>query len=44
MAKRVPIFECQECGKKFYSVKAAEKATWNGCPKCGGSDIAEPRK
>ena len=37
--KRVPLFECQECGKKFYSVKAAERASWNGCPKCNGMDI-----
>lgn len=34
-----PQFECLECGKKFYSVSAAEKASNDGCPKCGGSDI-----
>ena len=30
---------CQECGKKFRSVAAAERASRNGCPKCGGCDI-----
>ena len=34
-----PLFACQECGKKFKTVKAAEKAAWSGCPKCGGLDI-----
>lgn len=34
-----PLFECMECGKKFYTVAAAERATNHGCPKCGGSDI-----
>ena len=40
---RVPLFECMECGKKFYTVKAAERATFgsSGCPGCGGSDIEE---
>ncbi len=37
--KRVPLFECMECGKKFYSVYAAEQAVYKGCPKCNGSDI-----
>lgn len=32
---------CQECGKKFSTVKAAEKAASEGCPKCGGVDIDE---
>jgi len=34
-------FACMECGHKFKTVKAAEKASFgpNGCPKCGGSDI-----
>lgn len=32
-------FQCNECGKKFKTVKAAEKAMWNGCPKCNSSDI-----
>ena len=36
-----PLFQCLECGKKFYSVGAAERASFgdNGCPGCGGSDI-----
>jgi len=34
-----PEFECMECGKKFYTVKTAERASHNGCPKCGGVDI-----
>lgn len=32
-------WECMECGKKFRTIKAAEKATSVGCPKCGGCDI-----
>jgi hypothetical protein len=30
-----------ECGHKFRTVKAAERASFgpNGCPGCGGSDI-----
>lgn len=32
-------FACMECGKKFRTVMAAEKAQSVGCPKCGGSDI-----
>ena len=34
-------FYCQECGYKFRTVKAAERASFgvNGCPKCGGADI-----
>lgn len=40
-AAREPLFECQECGKKFYTEKAAERASFgdHGCPGCGGSDI-----
>jgi len=37
--KREAEWRCQECGKKFYSVAAAERASFNGCPKCGGVDI-----
>lgn len=32
-------FKCQECGKKFKTTAAAEKASNDGCPKCGGVDI-----
>lgn len=34
-------YTCLECGHKFKTVKAAEKAAFGdaGCPKCGGSDI-----
>jgi predicted nucleic acid-binding Zn ribbon protein len=32
-------FACQECGRKFKSTAAAEKASYNGFPKCGGTDI-----
>lgn len=39
MTKKEPLFECQECGKKFYTVATAERAAYNGCPGCGGSDI-----
>jgi len=40
-AKATSGFACQECGHKFRTVKAAEKAAFgdDGCPKCGGSDI-----
>lgn len=38
---RIPLFACQECGKKFYNAESANRAVFgdNGCPKCGGSDI-----
>ena len=39
MTKRMPEFECLECGKKFYHADAAQRASFNGCPKCGGVDI-----
>src|SRR5262249_20784568 len=32
-------FKCLECGRKFKTVRAAERASMNGCPKCGGVDI-----
>jgi hypothetical protein len=40
-AKKEPLFMCQECKKEFYTVKAAERASFGdgGCPGCGGSDI-----
>ena len=38
-AKRQADFICNECGKKFYTVKSAEKASYNGCPKCNSCDI-----
>ena len=39
--EKEPLFECQECGKKFYTTESAEKASTSdkGCPGCGGSDI-----
>ena len=33
------MFQCQECGKLFRSVGAAERAVNYGCPQCGGMDI-----
>ena len=33
------MFACLECGRKFRTAGAAEKASMNGCPKCGGVDI-----
>ena len=36
---RKALFICLECDRKFYSTRAAQKAAWNGCPGCGGSDI-----
>lgn len=32
-------FKCMECGRKFRTVAAAERAADRGCPKCGGVDI-----
>jgi len=34
-------WRCQECGRKFRSVRAAQRAAFGdeGCPGCGGSDI-----
>ncbi len=32
-------FACMECGRKFHTVTAAKKASYNGCPNCGGLDI-----
>lgn len=37
-------FYCQECGKRFRTVKAAEKAFSVGCPKCGGCDIDQGKR
>ena len=41
IADRNPRFVCLECGYKFKTLKAAERAAFgdSGCPKCGGSDI-----
>lgn len=33
------MFKCMECGRKFRTTKAAERAANNGCPGCGGVDI-----
>ncbi len=33
------VWTCLECGKKFKTLKAVEKASSVGCPKCGGVDI-----
>jgi predicted nucleic acid-binding Zn-ribbon protein len=34
------MFACLECGHKFKTTRAAERAmNGNGCPKCHGSDI-----
>lgn len=33
------MYACQECGRKFKTTKAAERASNDGCPKCGGVDI-----
>jgi rRNA maturation endonuclease Nob1 len=32
-------WRCLECNRTFKSVRAAERAAMNGCPKCGGVDI-----
>jgi predicted transcriptional regulator len=36
--KKPDVFECLECGRRFRSVKAAERALQQGCS-CGGYDI-----
>lgn len=33
------MFACLECGRKFRSGRAAERAADRGCPGCGGVDI-----
>ncbi len=33
------MYVCQECGRKFRTTRAAEKAALEGCPNCGGVDI-----
>lgn len=33
------MFKCLECGRKFKTTKAAERAANRGCPGCGGVDI-----
>jgi len=39
--RRKPLFQCMECGRKFYSVRSAENAAFgNGCS-CGATDIEE---
>jgi len=39
-SEKMAEFVCLECGQKFYSVQAAEKASFgDGCPSCSGSDI-----
>ncbi len=37
-------FVCMECGHKFRTVAAAQKAAFGaaGCPRCGGADIDMP--
>lgn len=32
-------FVCLECGHKFKTVRAAERASDRGCPNCGGVDV-----
>jgi hypothetical protein len=34
-----PLFKCVECGRRFRTVSAAERAVDEGCPRCGGSDV-----
>lgn len=32
-------FSCQECGYAYRTAGAAERASLNGCPKCGATDV-----
>lgn len=33
------MYCCIECGRKFKTIGAAERAADRGCPNCGGVDI-----
>jgi hypothetical protein len=33
------MWKCLECGRKFRTTNAAERAANNGCTGCGGVDI-----
>jgi predicted nucleic acid-binding Zn-ribbon protein len=33
------MYVCLECGRKFKTTAAAERAADRGCPKCGGVDV-----
>jgi hypothetical protein len=33
------MWKCLECGRKFRTTNAAERAANNGCPNCGGVDV-----
>jgi hypothetical protein len=33
------MWKCLECGRKFRTVRAAERAANDGCPNCGGVDV-----
>ena len=33
------MFACLECGRRFRTPRAAERAALEGCPECGGVDI-----
>lgn len=33
------LFSCLECGRKFRTTATAERASYYGCPGCGGYDI-----
>lgn len=42
--RRIPVkpeFACMECGRKFRTVAAAERAAFGntGCPRCGSTDV-----
>ena len=37
-SRRRPLYQCQECGRKFYSVRTAQDAQRYRCT-CGGVDI-----
>ncbi len=40
-SKTTSGFACMDCGHKFRTLKAAERAAYgnSGCPKCGSTDI-----
>lgn len=39
LPKEAVRWACEECGKKYRSLKSVERAQRHGCSKCGGVDI-----
>jgi len=39
MITKCVLGKCNECPKKFITIKSLEKAIWDGCPNCNSGDI-----